>query len=39
MGTGETYDFELVPDRPGELRFTVSTAAGVLLATLPVRVR
>jgi FtsP/CotA-like multicopper oxidase with cupredoxin domain len=39
MGNGETYDFEVVPDAAGELRFTVSAAAGQLLATVPVRVR
>jgi FtsP/CotA-like multicopper oxidase with cupredoxin domain len=39
MGNGETYDFELVPDAPGDLRFTASAAAGPLLTTLPIRVR
>jgi hypothetical protein len=39
MGNGETYDFELIPDKPGDLRITVSSAVGVLLATVPVRVR
>jgi hypothetical protein len=39
MGTGETFDFELIPDRPGDLRFTISTASGLLLGTLPVQVR
>jgi manganese oxidase len=39
MGNGETYDFELVPTAPGDLRFTVSAAAGALLAAMPVRVR
>jgi manganese oxidase len=38
MGNGETYDFELAPDRAGDLRFTVSTAAGQLLATVPMAV-
>ena len=37
-GNGETYDFELVPDAPGDLRFTMSSAAGALLVTLPIRV-
>ncbi|MEO8563333.1 MAG: multicopper oxidase domain-containing protein, partial [bacterium] len=33
MGNGETYDFELTPEKAGELRITVSSAAGALLAT------
>jgi manganese oxidase len=39
MGNGETYDFEVIPTAAGDLRFTVSAAAGQLLATVPVRVR
>ena len=39
MGNGETYDFELAPTEPGDLRITVSAANGVVLATMPVRVR
>jgi FtsP/CotA-like multicopper oxidase with cupredoxin domain len=39
MGNGETYDFELAPTVPGDLRLTVSSAAGALLATVPIRVR
>jgi manganese oxidase len=39
MGNGETYDFELAPTAVGDLRVTVSSAAGLLLATLPIRVR
>jgi FtsP/CotA-like multicopper oxidase with cupredoxin domain len=39
MGNGETYDFELVPTAPGDLRFTVSSAVGVLLASQTFRVR
>jgi FtsP/CotA-like multicopper oxidase with cupredoxin domain len=39
FGNGETYDFELIPDRPGPLRFTVWSAAGALLVEMPVRVR
>jgi hypothetical protein len=39
MGKGETYDFELAPVTPGELRFTVSGSGGALFVTLPVRVR
>ena len=38
MGNGETYDFELAPATPGDLRLTVSSAAGQLLATVPVTV-
>jgi FtsP/CotA-like multicopper oxidase with cupredoxin domain len=39
MGNGETYDFELVPAVAGDLRLTVSAAAGPLLNTLVIRVR
>jgi hypothetical protein len=39
IGNGETYDFELAPSEVGELLFTVSSAGGARLATLPVRVR
>jgi FtsP/CotA-like multicopper oxidase with cupredoxin domain len=39
MGNGETYDFELTPATAGDMRITVSSAAGQLLATVPVRVR
>jgi len=39
MGNGETYDFEVAPTEPGGLRFTVSSAVGQLLATMPVQVR
>ena len=39
MGNGETYDFELTPTEPGDLRFTVSAAAGQLLVSMPVRIR
>ena len=39
LGNGETYDFELIPAAPGDLRFTVSSGAGVLLASMPMRVR
>jgi hypothetical protein len=39
MGNGETYDFEVAPTVPGDLRLTVSSAAGLLLATVSVRVR
>jgi FtsP/CotA-like multicopper oxidase with cupredoxin domain len=39
MGNGETYDFELVPTAAGDLRFTVSSAVGVLLVSQTFRVR
>jgi len=38
MGNGETYDFEIVPTAPGDLRFTVSSAVGVLLVSQTFRV-
>ncbi|MGQ0650103.1 MAG: hypothetical protein ACT4P7_21340 [Gemmatimonadaceae bacterium] len=38
-GNGETFDFEFRPDAPGDLRFTVSAANGLLLVTMPIRVR
>jgi FtsP/CotA-like multicopper oxidase with cupredoxin domain len=39
MGNGETFDFEFVPPNARELRLTVSTGNGILLATLPLWVR
>ena len=39
IGNGETYDFEVVPDAPGDLRFVVTSGAGVQLVSMPVRVR
>jgi FtsP/CotA-like multicopper oxidase with cupredoxin domain len=39
LGNGETYDFELAPTAPGDLRFTVTSAVGAPLASVPVRVR
>ncbi|HEX5075407.1 MAG TPA: multicopper oxidase domain-containing protein [Gemmatimonadaceae bacterium] len=36
---GETYDFEFTPTSPGDLRFTMSSAVGVRLVSLPIRVR
>ena len=38
MGNGETYDFEYAPTEAASLKLTVSSAAGMLLATLPVTV-
>ena len=39
LGNGETYDFEFVPSAPGDVNFTVSSAAGSLLVTMPIHVR
>jgi FtsP/CotA-like multicopper oxidase with cupredoxin domain len=39
LGNGETFDFELIPAAPGDLRIDVTSAVGVLLATVPIRVR
>jgi FtsP/CotA-like multicopper oxidase with cupredoxin domain len=39
MGNGETFDFEFTPDRPGDLRIEVTAANGVLLVSMPIRVR
>ena len=39
MGNGETYDFELAPAAPGDLRLMVNAGAGPLLASMIVRVR
>jgi hypothetical protein len=39
MGNGETYDFDFVPAAAGDLRLDVTNAAGVLLTSMPIRVR
>ena len=39
MGNGETYDFEFVPGTAGDVRLDVTNAAGVLLVSMPIRVR
>jgi manganese oxidase len=39
MGNGETYDFDFVPSAAGDLRLDVTNAAGVLLVSMPIRVR
>jgi manganese oxidase len=39
MGNGETYDFDFVPSTAGDLRLDVTNAAGVLLVSMPIRVR
>ena len=38
MGNGETFDFEVVPSTPGDLRFWITTGTNVLLVSLPIRV-
>ena len=35
-GNGETYDFEVVP-QAGDYKFTVSSANGILLVSMPLR--
>jgi manganese oxidase len=39
LGNGETYDFELTPSTPGNLRLTISSAGGALLQSMALRVR
>ena len=39
MGNGETYDFEVSPDKAGDVHIDITNAQGELLTTLPVRVR
>lgn len=39
MGNGETYDFEFTPEAPGDLKIEVTAATGVLLVSMPIRVR
>ena len=39
MGNGETYDFEVIPSGPGDIRLDVTNAGGVLLVSMPIRVR
>jgi hypothetical protein len=38
MGNGEIYDFEFLPTAPGPLRFDVTSAAGRVLVSMPLRV-
>ena len=38
MGNGETYDFDFVPTAAGEIRLDVSSAAGLLLVSMPIHV-
>lgn len=39
MGNGETYDFEFVPSIADDLHLDVTNGAGVLLVSMPIRVR
>jgi FtsP/CotA-like multicopper oxidase with cupredoxin domain len=39
MGNGETYDFDFVPSGPGDIRLDVTNASGVVLVSMPIRVR
>ncbi|HKP15612.1 MAG TPA: multicopper oxidase domain-containing protein [Gemmatimonadaceae bacterium] len=39
LGNGETYDFELTPGEPADLKLVVTSAVGVLLAEMAVAVR
>ena len=39
MGNGETYDFDFVPSGTGDIRLDVTNAGGVLLVSMPIRVR
>jgi len=38
FGNGETYDFEFTPTVPGDLLFTMSSAVGQRLVSMPIRV-
>ena len=39
MGNGETYDFDFVPSNPGDFQFEVSARTGIVLVSMPFRVR
>jgi hypothetical protein len=39
MGNGETYDFDFVPADSGDMRLDVTTGNGMLLASMPIRVK
>jgi hypothetical protein len=39
ISIGETMDYEIVADAPGQMRLEVRAAVGPLLATLPIVVR
>ena len=38
MGNGETYDFDFAPTAAGEIRLDVTSAAGLLLVSMPIHV-
>jgi FtsP/CotA-like multicopper oxidase with cupredoxin domain len=39
MGNGETYDFDFIPSGSGDIRLDVTNATGVLLVSMPIRLR
>ena len=39
MGNGETYDFDFVPSAPGDIRLDITNLRGVVLVSMPIRVR
>jgi len=39
LGNGETYDFEFVPQQPGQLKLIVTSGVGALLVSQPIVVR
>jgi manganese oxidase len=39
MGNGETYDFDFVPSGTSDIRLDVTNAGGVLLVSMPIRIR
>ena len=39
MGNGETYDFDFVPAAAGDLRLDITNNVGVLLVSMPIRVK
>lgn len=39
VSIGETYGFEVTPDKPGELRLEVRSGAGLLAGSMPIVVR
>jgi len=39
MGNGETYDVEFVPSTAGDLRVSITAGNGVVLNSMPIRVR
>ena len=39
MGNGETYDFDFVPSGSGDIRFDITNVRGVVLVSMPIRVR